>query len=209
MTASTPRRLASACQSSTASAPACRTARRASRSSSEPGKVTTPIRAVMSVLACGGTWSQATWSAGVPEFRAGPERERRVVPPRDSLLERHYGALTGTALHGHVVNAGLHDRESAPRLRQVGDHTFPGEPPGPGDPAAQGGRRPGCGRRRRGPPATQAGHPRHRPDSRVKTGTHAPAPGRVDAAAVVQHLHQAPPAVHVRDELVAAAGTRM
>src|SRR5215831_19317310 len=124
MTASTPCRLASACQSSTGSAPACRTARRASRSSSEPGKVTTPIRAVMSVLACGGTCWQVTCSASVPEFRAGPQRQRRVLAPRDSLLQRNHGALTGAVLHGHVIDAGSHDRKSAPGLGQVGDNAL-------------------------------------------------------------------------------------
>src|SRR5690242_101263 len=44
MTASTPRRSRSACQSGTGSAPAYRTARAASVSSSDPGNVTTPIR---------------------------------------------------------------------------------------------------------------------------------------------------------------------
>src|SRR5689334_19502029 len=43
MTASTPLRSWSPCQSATGSPPASRTARRASTSSSEPGKVTTPI----------------------------------------------------------------------------------------------------------------------------------------------------------------------
>src|SRR6202044_4095702 len=44
MTASTPRRSRSACHSGTGSAPAYRTARAASVSSSDPGNVTTPIR---------------------------------------------------------------------------------------------------------------------------------------------------------------------
>src|SRR5206468_4048987 len=43
MTASTPWRSWSPCHSATGSPPASRTARRASMSSSEPGKVTTPI----------------------------------------------------------------------------------------------------------------------------------------------------------------------
>src|SRR5262245_8339085 len=50
MTASTPFRSRSACQSATPSPPMNLTARSASRSSSEPGKVTTPTRGGRSVI---------------------------------------------------------------------------------------------------------------------------------------------------------------
>ena len=52
MTASTPLRSASACHRLTASAPTSRTARAASTSSSVPGKVMTPTRAVTSDSRC-------------------------------------------------------------------------------------------------------------------------------------------------------------
>src|SRR5215475_6390787 len=65
MTASTPPRSRSACQSGTGSAPAYRTARAASVSSSDPGNVTTPIRT--------------------------PEVYPQAISPQETSQVRHYG----------------------------------------------------------------------------------------------------------------------
>src|SRR5580693_5732909 len=137
MTASTPRRPRSPCQSGTASAPARRTARAASRSSSDPGKLTTPIRAVTGVLprtqATG--YRRGDGSAGVGEFAVGkfvaePVRERGTRAPGQALVQGDDGPVLGPAGHAHVIDAGPHDVDPPPRLRQGGDVQFPGRLPG-------------------------------------------------------------------------------
>src|SRR5262245_58209114 len=86
MTASTPRRSRSACHSGTGSAPAYRTARAASVSSSEPGNVTTPIRTPAAYPAApqlSETASQAL--APTPAARAPvPQHAPVTVGPSDS-----------------------------------------------------------------------------------------------------------------------------
>src|SRR5919106_3620109 len=92
MTPSTPSRSGSACQSGTPSPPMSSTARRASRSSSEPGNVTTPIRALTArgPPGSGSPRSQGSRAAGRPSPRPAcapptpirpPARAGRACPP--------------------------------------------------------------------------------------------------------------------------------
>src|SRR5580693_4622592 len=157
MTAARPRRSVSPCQSATGSAPARVTARAASASSSDPGKVMTPTRAVMSILAAGRARvvlpagyraAVSGESARVPQLAFQPER---VVPPRHPLLQRDDGAQSGPAAQRHIVHAGPHDGQAAAGLRQHGDHLVLGEwlpgrappPAGPRGPAGRGAGSPG------------------------------------------------------------------
>src|SRR5688572_22123691 len=83
MTPSTPLRSASACQSGTPSPPISSTARRASRSSSEPGNVTTPMRALTLRGAPGSASPRSPGSraAGRPSPRPGSAPPTRSRPP--------------------------------------------------------------------------------------------------------------------------------
>src|ERR1700743_1106798 len=104
MTASTPRRSWSACQSGTGSAPAYRTARAASVSSSDPGNVTTPIRTSHEL-----TWADGPKSAVGSPLGLGRAAQGRLPP--DSLVEHDAGATARRRTQGDPVDAGPHDRE--------------------------------------------------------------------------------------------------
>src|ERR1700742_2462619 len=109
MPASTRRRSRSACQSRTGSAPAYRTARAASVSSSDPGNVTTPIRT---------TEDYPTRSRGLGQRNL----------PADALVEGDPGALPGGGAQGPRVPPGLHDREAAAGLGQLAAVGVAGHP---------------------------------------------------------------------------------
>src|SRR4249920_3720892 len=111
MTASAPRRSRSPCQSATGSAPASRTARAASLSSSDPGKVMTPIR------------THAAYSLA-RETLTG-RAQRGVLRPADALAHDHDRAVPGTAVQGDVVHAGPHDGQAAARLGQLRHRRLP------------------------------------------------------------------------------------
>src|SRR6185437_6394045 len=99
MTAARPRRSRSPCQSGTGWPPARVTARAASTSSSDPGKVMTPTRAVMSVLAAGERGEvclQITVPAGLSR-RAPPLASRLSGVP-----ELAFGQLLGLLRHADL-----------------------------------------------------------------------------------------------------------
>src|ERR1700752_828013 len=106
MTASTPRTSRSACQSRTGSAPAYRTARAASVSSSDPGNVTTPIRTLEAYLTCPDQLTTVRFSGGAAQ-RARPLK---------ALVEHAPGPLARSGAQFHVVDARPHDREPPPRF---------------------------------------------------------------------------------------------
>src|SRR5215468_8728730 len=110
--------------------------------------------------------SQATGSADVSKRPAVGVGERRPVPPFAPLEELHDRAPAWPAVHAHLVDARAHDRHPAARLCQLGDIAGPAPPTEqPGWPV-------------RGPAPLP---PAHRPD-----------PGRVETAAIVEHLQHDP-----------------
>src|SRR6266567_8584669 len=120
MTASTPRRVRSPCQSGTGLPPARATARLASVSSSDPGKVTMPILNVNAGLGAGTrACTQATGSARVPERPAFQVGERRAVAPLAPLEQLHDCPAAAPGVQADVVYAGPHDREPAARLGEL------------------------------------------------------------------------------------------
>src|SRR6185437_3304172 len=135
MTASTPRRSRSACQSGTGSAPAYRTARAASVSSSDPGNVTTPIRTrevypqAVSPQETSQVRHYGRSGTGQRDGLSGTGQRGRPV---DALGEHDAGATARRGAQGHLVRVGPHDRETAAGLGEVVAPAERAAPPGRG-----------------------------------------------------------------------------
>src|SRR5690349_11903337 len=97
MTASTPRRSRSACHSGTGSAPAYRTARAASVSSSEPGNVTTPIRTTAAYPAAPQLSETAASRPAECAFDLLYPGQKRIWQVAPAPSGRQRGALNTTA----------------------------------------------------------------------------------------------------------------
>src|ERR1019366_1090059 len=114
----------------TGSAPASLTARAASRSLSDPGKVMTPIRTQAAYRAGRTGW--AYW-LGVLAGRTGWAGTGCGLASRLELAQRGVGGPAYVLTHGHhrpaprlaverdVVDESAHDRQAAPGLGDVGD----------------------------------------------------------------------------------------
>src|ERR1700722_10103253 len=177
MTASPRRRLASACQSGTGVPPASRTARLASVSSSDPGKVTIPTLQVTGMLA--GYLVPDPRSAGILQLPPADAGQRRVIPELNSFPQLNDGTQARSAAQRYIIDAGLHDRQAAAGLRQLANV-------GGADPALQ--------------------H-RGRPDALPAQMHPADVPqrARLKAGAVIENLKDAPAPAHFDHHFVAAA----
>src|ERR1700722_12873121 len=101
MTASTPRRSASACQSGTGVPPASRTARLASVSSSDPGKVTIPTLRVTGMLA--GYLVPDPRLADVLQLPRAEAGQRCVIPELNPFPQLNDGTEARAAAQRYVV----------------------------------------------------------------------------------------------------------